>query len=70
MKLASSAADGQERRVGQRMGRQVALDANAAADRVEAEQQHDERDVLGQHRVGQHRPGRGEVRTARVGRIE
>ena len=53
MKLASTAADGQKRRVGQRMGRQVALDADAAADRVQAEQQHDERDVFAQDRVGQ-----------------
>ena len=36
-------ADGHERGVRQRVGLQVARDANAAADRVQAEQQHDER---------------------------
>ena len=60
------AADGHERGVRQRMGLQVARDANAAADRVQAEQQHDERNELlqdgvfqnGPHEVELHRTGR------------
>ena len=40
-------ARGEKCTVGQGMGGQVALDANAAADGVQAEQENDERDVLG-----------------------
>jgi hypothetical protein len=49
------AADAHERGVGHRVGSQVAFDANAAADGVEAEQQHDERNVFLHHRVAENR---------------
>ena len=64
MKLASTAADGEKRRVGHGMGGQVALDANPAADGVQAEQQDDERNVFAQDRVGQHLAGLGKVEPA------
>ena len=51
-----NAADGEERRVGHRMRPKIAGDPNPAADRVQGEQQHDERDVLVEHRVGQDGP--------------
>ena len=54
MKLAKQAPAGEERAVRQWMGRQIALDADAAADRVKAEQQDDEWHVLAQDRIGQH----------------
>ena len=53
MKLASNGADAHERGVGERASFEVARDANSAADRVQAEQQHDERNELLQHRVGE-----------------
>ncbi len=48
IRLASNPAGRKKGGVGQRMGGQVAFDADAAADRVQTEQQDDERQVLAQ----------------------
>ena len=55
---------GHERRVGERVGLQVALDANAPADRVQREQQDDERHVFLKQCVFHNRPHKGAARRA------
>ena len=67
MKLASTAPTAMKRGVGERIGLQVAFDADAAADRVEAEQQHDERDVFLEDRVFENRPHEAGVERAGAG---
>ena len=60
-------ADGHERGVRERIGLQVAFDADAAADRVEAEQQHDERDVFLEDRVFEDRADETGIECAGAG---
>ena len=57
-------ADGHERGVGERVGLQIAFDANPAGDRIEAKQQDDERDILGQDRVTQDRSHKADLHGA------
>ena len=52
---------GQECRIRRGMGRQIAFDPNAAADGVQAQQQHDERHVFVQQGVGQQIADRAQV---------
>ena len=54
-------ADRHERQVRQRMGRQIARDANAAGDRIQAEQEHDERDVFADHGMKQRMGGKADA---------
>ena len=61
------AADGHERGVGERAGLEIAFDANAAGDRVQTEQQHDERHELGQDRIGEHGVDEAGLHAASVG---
>ena len=56
--------DGQKHGVGPRPGGQLAGDADAAADRIQAEQQEDERPILAENRPQQHVAGQGEIRPA------
>ncbi len=60
-------ADREKRRIGHRMGRQVPLQTNSARNRIEGEQQHDERNELGENRIGQNRRRRAHIRAVRHG---
>ena len=64
IKLASTAPTARKAVLVRGMGRQVAGDADAAADRVQAEQQHDEGDIFAENGPQEHVSGQGEVRPA------